>query len=437
MTMGAIGIALLAMTSCTDSETEIPVQPGGDGDQVALGVSPNLKVAAGTKATTKAVVDGDAITYAQADYASADYAPGLGVLVTNANATGWYTPDAGSTGHHVWYMGDHEGANWKSIQTKGANFGATQESPYFLTSTVGKVYAYYPYDANITASLTNIAQESDLAIPVTILANGTINATTNNAKKYWNGAAWASALTANKVNLSLAGEKDYLYFDPDVAGRYVNNGRTAGETPVRPDDEPDNTNAVNPGYKINLTMKHGLSMLSFRVYDGGNMSNSDVNLTKIQIKNSTASTSNPFKTGNGTMSLVDGTIAGTTTNGDIERVITNYILMRQVEAPTAESNQTFIAAGTGNNAINGKTVSKTVSLLVYPTTFTTDQDIEVIISLQEGANPVVEYPVTLPASAWDANTNYIYTLSAGRNKLTVVDVSVEAWNDVEQDEIPL
>lgn len=183
MTMGAIGIALLAMTSCTDSETEIPVQPGGDGDQVALGVSPNLKVAAGTKATTKAVVDGDAITYAQADYASADYAPGLGVLVTNANATGWYTPDAGSTGHHVWYMGDHEGANWKSIQTKGANFGATQESPYFLTSTVGKVYAYYPYDANITASLTNIAQESDLAIPVTILANGTNKCNHQQCKK--------------------------------------------------------------------------------------------------------------------------------------------------------------------------------------------------------------------------------------------------------------
>ena len=437
MTMGAMGVALMAMVSCSDNETEIPVQPGGDGDQVALGVSPNLKVAAGTKTTTKAVVDGEAITYEAANYSDADYAPGLGVLVTNSGATGWYVPDGSSyPGHHVWYMGDAAGANWKSILTKGANFAATAESPYYLTSTVGKVYAYYPYDATLTGSLT-ITQESDLQIPVTILATGTISANTNNAKKYWTGSAWANTLAANKVNLSLAAEKDYLYFDPGTAGRYVNNGRAAGQTPVKPDDEPNNTDATNPGYKINLTMAHALSMLSFRVYDGGNLSSNPVNLTKIRIKNSDSSTANPFKMGNGFMSLVDGTISGVSTNGDIERVITGYTLMRQVDAGGTESGQTFIAAGTGNNQISGKTVSKTVSAIIYPTTFTADDDIEVIISLQEGSNPAVDYPVTLPANSWEANNNYIYTLSAGRNKLTVVDVSVEAWVDNEQDEIPL
>ena len=313
MTMGAM--ALLTMVSCSDSETEILTQPGGDGDQVALGVTPNLKVAAGTKTGTKAVVDGEAITYAVGSYSSADLAPGLGVLVTNNDATGWYSPDAPSSGHHVWYMGDAAGANWKSIQTKGATFVATTESPYYLTSTVGRVYAYYPYDATATAGLATITGEADIKIPVTILASGQIDATVNNAKKYWNGTAWTNALAANKVNLSLTTEKDYLYFDPGTAGRYVNNGRTAGQAPVRPDADADNTNAVNPGYKINLAMKHGLSMVSFRVYDSGSLSSNDVNLTKIQIRNKNVASASPFKMGNGFMSLVDGAITNVTTNG--------------------------------------------------------------------------------------------------------------------------
>lgn len=110
--------------------------------------------------------------------------------------------------------------------------------------------------------------------------------------------------------------------------------------------------------------------------------------------------------------------------------------MRQVQAPATQSAQTFIETTGGSNAINGKVVSKTVSAIVYPTSMN-DDEIEVIITLQEGTNAAVEYPVTLPANQWDANSNYIYTLSAGRNKLTVVDVSVEAWVDQEQDEIPL
>lgn len=439
MTMGAMTVALLTMVSCSESETEILTNPGGNGDQVALGVSPNLKVAAGAKAGTKAVVDGEAITYVTTNYPSADHAPGLGVLVTNSGATGWYSPDGqGYTGHHVWYMGDNAGANWKSILIKENTFAATNEVPYYLTSTVGRVYAYYPYNSTLGTSLTNITQESDLVIPVEVLTSGTIVATTNNAKKYWNTNTWSNVLAANKVNLSLDTEKDYLYFEPGTAGRYVNNGRTAGETPVKPEDDADNTNATNPGYKINLSMHHALAMVSFRVYDGGSLSSNNVDLTKIQIKNSDGSTANPFKTGNGSMSLVDGSITGSLTAGSIERNITGYTLMRQIPAGGAESNQTFIAAGTGTNAINGKTVSKTVSAIIYPISPAFgDDDIEVVITLKEGNNPAVDYPVILPGNAWEANNNYIYTLSAGRNKLTVMDVSVEAWVDQEQDEIPL
>lgn len=436
MTMGAMAVALLTAVSCSNEETEIITGPGNDG-QVALGITPNLKVDAGTKAATKSVVSGEAIAYDKANFSSSDNAPGLGVLVTNSGATGWYTPDGTEyTGHHVWYLGDEKGANWISVITKAGTFADTKEVPYYLSKTVGKVYAYYPYNADLATSLSSITQESDLKIPVTVLASGEIDATKNNAKKYWNSGSWGTTAKGDLVNLSLATEKDYLYF-AGTEGRYVNNGRADGQTPVTPDAEPDNKNTDNPGYKINLDMHHAMSMVSFRVYDGGNLSTNDVNFTKFEIKNNTTSGANPFKVGNGTMSLVDGTIAGPSTTTGMARTITNYILMRQVDPTTGvEGEHAFKSTGTSTTSVNGKSVSKTVSAIVYPTTFN-EGEIDVVITLKEGSNTPVEYPVTLPANEWAANNNYIYTLSAGRNKLTVMDVTVEAWVDNEQDEIPL
>ena len=86
--------------------------------------------------------------------------------------------------------------------------------------------------------------------------------------------------------------------------------------------------------------------------------------------------------------------------------------------------------------MNGKIVSKTVSALVYPTDFS-DEEIEVVITLKEGGNAAETYTVALPGIFWEAGQNYIYTFSAGRNKLTVMDVTVAKWQDQEQTEIPL
>lgn len=420
-------IALVAATGCAETETEV-IDSGGD-DQVALGISPNLKVEAGTRSATKSVVSGDLITYT--NYATE--APGLGVLITNKAANGWYTPDGTDyTGHHVWYMGDNKGANWISIQIKGATFADTNESPYYLTKDIGRVYAYYPYDTDITNTLVTVNAEADLKIPVTVLASGEIDAQRNNAKKYWNMGAWASTMKGDQVGNCLSTEKDYLYFAAD-GGRYVNNGRADGFPPVTPEDEPNNQDTDNPGYKINLDMKHAMAMVSFRVYDGGRLSDKNVNFTKFTIKNH-ASGANPFKTGNGKMSLTDGAITETVTTTELSRTIINYVLMRQVEA--GEGEYAFIQTGTTASGINGKTVSKSVSAIVYPVNFGEDE-IDLEITLREGNNAPVVYPVTLAGTQWDPNNNYIYTLSAGRNKLTVMDVSVEPWADNEQDEIPL
>lgn len=434
-TMWVMLIALAAAVSCSETETGIDPEPGNDG-QVPLGITPNLKVDAGTKAATKSVVSGEAITYPVAQYANADYVPGLGVLVTNSSVTGWYTPDGTEyTGHHVWYMGDEKGANWISIKEKNDTYKSTKEAPYYLTKTVGKVYAYYPYDANLTKTLTAVTSESDLKIPVTVLADGEINASANNAKRHWEGDKWSQVNNKTPENLSLSTEKDYLYFSA-TAGRYVNNGRADGQTPVIPDADPDNNNTDNPGYKINLDMYHGMAMISFRVYDGGHLSDNDVSFTKFEVKNHTGGT-NLFKVGNGKMALTDGTITETSTTTSMARTITNYVLMRQIEEGGTEGEHAFIAAGSGSSTVKGVLASKAVSAIIYPVASFGDNEIDVEITLKEGSKTAVVYPITLPGNNWDAGSNYIYTFSAGRNKLTITDVTVEAWADSEQEEIPL
>ena len=428
-TKWAMLIALMTAVSCSETETGIEPEPGGGDGQVALGINPNLKVDAGLKSTTKAVVSGSVITYT--DYSTA---PGLGIVVTNPDATGWYSPDvssSGYTGHHVWYIGDTKGENWISIESKGLSYDPKNEKPYYLTETVGKVYAYYPYDKDALSSLSNISGEGSLKIPVSV-----IDAATNNANKIWNSSngSWGNNNVANKaINLSDTGEKDYLYFAAEGGGRYVNNGRAKNQTPFDPEQGPKNTDAANPGYLINLDMKHAMAMVSFRVYDGGNLSSNDVKFTKFVIKNHEGSSNSYIKSGSGKMSLSDGIISDNTSTGTLTRNITNYILMKQIK-DGEQSDKAFIE---NKSTVNGQLVSKKVSAIVYPVTSFGENEIDVVITLQEGVNTAVDYTVTLPAYQWPAGTNCIYTFSAGRNKLTVMDVTVTEWEEDEPDDIPL
>lgn len=431
VTMWGMLIALLTVVGCSETETAIDPEPGGNDDPVALGVAANLKVEAGAKSVSKSVVSGEVITYT--DYATA---PGVGVLITNSDVTDWYTPDDATAKHHVWYMGDEAGANWISITERGDTYAEAKEVPYYLTKEIGKVYAYYPYKADAANGLTGISNESSLKIPVTVPASGeAIDASTNNAKKKWNGAnAWV-ANTGELPTLSSSSEKDYLYF-AGTKGRNVNNGRADGEPLVAP-GASNNTSTTNPGYEIKLDMKHSMAMVSFRVYDSGTLSDSDVNFTKFEIKNH-ADGSNPFKTGDGKMALENGAITETSATIAMTRTINGYVLMRQVKEDEAEGEHAFIPTGTGTNDTNGKTVSKTVSTIVYPIdSFGADQ-IDVVISLKKGNESPVDYTITLPGNTWTAGQNCIYTFSASRTKLTVMSVSVAEWvDDEDQTEIPL
>ncbi|WP_233202188.1 fimbrillin family protein [Parabacteroides provencensis] len=441
MRVGAFAVAMFTAVSCSENETDIP-QPDNNG-QVALGVTTNLKVDAGTKSVTRSVVVGNKITYNKDNYADNDSVPGIGIVILNKAKNAWYSPDgtnhtAYASTHQVWFVGDEAGANWLSILTKDATHKDQRETPFYLKKDVGCVYAYYPYSATAFNSVTP-SSEADMKVPANLLKTGTIDAQyANNAAMKWEGGKWVSngstSSAARKQKIASLDEKDYMYHDATVAGgRYVNNGHADGFPVVKPDADANNANADNPGWKIGLSMNHTLSMVSFRVYDGGKLSATDVNLKSIEIKNH-ASTTNLL--GEGTMSLIDGTITTSGAPATILRNITNYILKRQIETGGAETENDFIAAGSGLNAVSGKSVSKAVSMSLYPFSFN-DNEIDVKVTLNDG-NADMIFTVTLPAMQWMAGNNYIYTLMAGKNKLDVVSVDVTDWVDEEiSEEIPL
>ena len=434
-----MSVMLLTAVSCSQTETDFNSVDANT--PVSLGVSATMKGDAKSKAITRSVVDGTKITYDSNDYADDNANPGIGVLLTNKAVNGWYgATTSGYGGNHIWYIGDDQGDGWKSIKkdVKGTSYADAPVVPYFMTAEVGQVYAYYPYNKDLQVPGT-ITTAADLKVPAPLLATSTtaaditIDATTSNAKKVWDTGSntWTDNTANLNLSLSAPNDKDYMYFD-GTDGRYVNNGRTEGQTPILPADPGDNSSDTNPGYKIDLAMKHALSMVSFRVYDGGKLSENAVTLTKFVIKNVTGKQ----------MALTDGAISNIGGNepnaGTLERNVTNYTLMRQIQTGETQSATAFIAA----TGVNAQTVTKSVSAIVYPQTFAADE-IQVVVTLQcADAGISGDYPaiLTVPAggNGWEAGKNYIYTLSAGRNRLTVMGVSVTDWTDEEvSGEIPL
>lgn len=316
--MGAMSVALLTAVSCSETETDFNAVDTND-TPTTLGVTATLKTGEKSKAITRSAVSGTAITYAAADFANTNANPGLGVVLTNSDGDALYTnPNSGYGGSHIWFIGTPDGQTWKSIKQKLASYDATTGVPYFLSNTVAGVYAYYPYTPGYTP--TAPAPDAPMAVPAPLLNGGapdiiTIDATTSNAGKTWTGGGWAINGNAN-VRLSALGEKDYMYFD-GTGGRFVSNAGTGG-----------NTSTTNPGPSINMRMAHALTMLSFRVYDGSNLSASAVTFTGFTIQN--AGVTENFLIDGQNMSLEDGSfVDDTPVPGGITRTVTGYTLMRQ------------------------------------------------------------------------------------------------------------
>lgn len=474
LTWVAMTTFLMAATSC--SQTEIDEQGGGIppvSKPVTLGVNVGVN-------KTKAAITGTAITYSStpADYVKTAF--GIGLVVTNADVSDYYKSttanfDIGykpypTVGSDICFMGDAAGANWKAIEVTPFPTAATAEKakPFYLDKNPGKIFAYYPYDK--VASGRKMAKIADGAVtfPVDVPATTTtkIDGTLANSAKVF-GASWADNKSKNPVNVS-ADEVDYLYFRPEVGwGRFVNNGANPGTdglvTP--PDATGQNMSETNPGNSISLTMKHALSMITFRLYDKDLVAKIPTgtpgvttlgSVTSFKITNVTAS-SGAFKVGTGEMIISNNDAATSAIKNDaatgeeLTRDIDNakpYLLVRARATGTKDiagttetaSKFTYLYA-TGED---GRAAANYISTLVYPKTDLTENSVKVIFQIKEPGTSAQPFPLEailpVPTDAegnagWQPNKNYIYTFSVSKKGLNVVDVKVADWESVEIDKV--
>ena len=384
---------MLSATGCT--QQEVFTGDEENGEPVTLGISTGVLTT-----ETKSVVGSDMIPYTKANYASD--ALGMGVVVLNADGNGAYSGGEIST-DHLWFMGDEKGENWKSISAKGENFVSATTAPYTLNDEVGTVYAYYPKTSTVSGT-----SASALTIPAPLQKTGTIALSDDvtNADLRFDGTSWVANASASKKKIICAStETDYLY--ANNSDRKVSNGRAA--------DSPDRS--------IDLSMAHALTMVSFRLYNDGTLPGAG-SLTKIELKN--AETKTLIKTTEGaTMKLADGTIAGLSDNTSdvLTRTVSSYTIPKESKAGETLSANTYIVSGT----VTGPKVARKISILTYPLTNISDKDIEVVFTIDNQT-----YTVSLPVTdvwAWQAGTNYVYTVCASQRKLEVTSVSVAEWNE--------
>lgn len=460
----AMTILLLGTASCSQNEIDesgVIITP--DSKAVTLGV--NVGVNTGGK--TKAAITGTSIKY---ETYTTDHA--IGLVVTNEEGTGYYaaTTDNFDIGYNytaptfdICFTGDEEGKNWKAIDLSGTyptSLTAEKTKTFYLDKNRGQVFAYFPFDKTKKQKAT-IGADGKVTYPVkTVATTATkLGVATPNSVLTYSATSWADNAKVNPVNI-LAEETDYLYFVPtDGQGRYVNNGSRAIDNVVTP---PDGTNTdENPGNNISLTMKHALSMVTFRLYDKdlvttaptGAVSATTLGSVKSFKIENVAAADGPLKIGSTTMNLAVATgdddpldlTAASYTSGAIERTLDKYLLIRARQTGAKDgagkeevaSASTYLFAEGGD----GRSVANYISTLVFPITTMAEHSVKVTFDILEpGAAASKSFPLTTTLTVpddggWLPNKNYIYTFSVSKKGLNVVDVTVADWESVEVGDI--
>lgn len=456
-----MAVLLLGTASCSKNEIDEPngavIPPTGKG--VTLGVN----VGVSTGAQTKSAVTGTAITYATADYKTVDHA--IGLVVANEDGTGYYAPetsnfntgysDYGTSITELCFVGNEEGKNWKAIDMSSSfpsSAGNEKEKTFYLDKNRGQIFAYFPYDKAKAKKAS--FKDGKVTFPINIVATPAVSstklATVNNSAKIYTSGTWGENPAASKVNI-LPEEIDYLYFEPaDGKGRFVNNGSKPGADGTV--TTPEGTNLdENPGNSINLTMKHALSMVTFRLYDkdlaarpAGTTASATYlgSVQSFKIEN-VAESDGPLKIGSTTMDLsvtagespIDAT-AATYISGAIERTLDGkYLLIRARKDGTVGETaaaHTYLFPDNGD----GREAANNISTLVYPIAGMSQNSVKVTFNILE-PNKQTAFPLTasLPVpeedGGWLPNKNYIYTFSVSKKGLNVVDVTVADWTHVE------
>ena len=281
-------------------------------------------------------------------------------------------------------------------RTVGTSVTWEAATPIILSSTVGKVYAYYPWaEGNTNAT----------AIPVTVAADqGTGQS---------DGTADAN------------GQTDYMW-----------------ATPVA--DKSNAAGAAN--HTVDLTMNHALAMVSFNIQQAASAADLYPGLglvSSIVLENTAAATQNVVRTGSGTMNLNNGTITKAYDALDAN-AITVVPTNRTAAGSNMVQNAATVGTGAGHKMSDGTTdytQAYQPRVLVYPFQDDTNGiktgEVQVTATV-DGS----DYTVSLPAisadnKGWLPGYNYLYTLTMKGTGLVVEDVTITAWVPSVQGEFDL
>lgn len=363
-------LAILVLAGCSDENDPSRIDPS---DTVELGVTVGVSL-------TKSAITG-------------------GNDAQNDNKMQYIAVRA--TGNSTSYPVSNSYAIYKQSSGSWSSEGSDK---IMLTSEIASIYAYYPAytnDANGNLSTASKLETTgtlgtDAKISISIFEGGDTNSGSPATLKANSTITDADNASTGSPVLSAPGEVDYMW-EGSSTRPTASNGKT--NTTI---DE-----------KVDLNMKHALSMVSFRIYNDGTYKNTG-KLTKIKLDNSSGT---EMKKGAATMDIQDGTVAVSGTDG---AVFTRFI--------NASNNSEGITIAT--SADN----SHRYSILVFPTTETTKKTVRVTFTI-DGA----DYPVALPdaAIAWEAGKNYLYTATLSGKALSIQSVKVAAWDGKTGGSIPV
>ena len=381
------------LAACSNEDNIPSILPSNQPDAVELGITAGVTL-------TKSVINSGTQANASKDdvmKSVAVYARLKGTVVSGEDP---YT-NAKSNNYALYTYSTTGTAGWKSGDKK-----------IYLTSEVAKIYAYYPaYQPGTNQELAtttalvlsdNTATDNS-TIPVTVFAG-----TTDDAHRDYPSTLIDNSETTNtnkaKIN-SAKGEIDYMWADQGSSEtNWITASNTKKETSI--------------DASVDLTMKHALTLVSFRIYNDGTYKNKGV-LSKIQLKD----VPNQDNTGSdaiATMNINTGVLtvhANTTSAATYVRDFSsNYTLKVQGSGGLTDETAT-------------KNASSRFSILALPITSKALNNTKAIFTI-DGADYEVALADNATGVTWEQGKENIYTVKLSGKELSIGTVTVAAWGTV-------
>lgn len=380
------------LAACSNEDNIPFILPSNQPDAVELGITAGVTL-------TKSVINSGTQANASKDdvmKSVAVYARLKGTVVSGEDP---YT-NAKSNNYALYTYSTTGTAGWKSGDKK-----------IYLTSEVAKIYAYYPaYQPGTNQELAtttalvlsdNTATDNS-TIPVTVFLGETDDAHRDYPSTLIDNSETTNTNKA-KIN-SAKGEIDYMWADQGSSEtNWITASNTKKETSI--------------DASVDLTMKHALTLVSFRIYNDGTYKNKGV-LSKIQLKDvpnqKVSGNSNPLAT----MNIDKGTLANNsslTTGSYIREFATGatYTLKKKGDSGLSDDNA-------------AKGASYRFSILALPITNQALNNTKAIFTI-DGADYEVALADNATGVTWEQGKENIYTVKLSGKELSIGTVTVADW----------